>query len=74
MNKAQTKNNATKQASTAKNGYTAAFDKMYEACLNATGIYKAVKLIGADKHLPGYEGCLKTLNEAIELAKKIKAV
>ena len=42
-----------------------AFNKMYEACLNTIGIYSALKLIGADKHLPGFKGCKKTVDEAI---------
>ena len=49
---------------------TAAFDKMHEVCLNAIGAYEAIELMGADKHLPGYNGCLERLNEAMEFVRK----
>lgn len=39
--------------------------RLYEACLTATGAYEALKLVGADIYLPGYDYCLKDLNEII---------
>jgi len=39
--------------------------ELIEACQNALGAYDALKTIGADKHLPGYESCLSFLRAAI---------
>lgn len=41
-------------------------EKLYKACQNATAAYDALRLIGADKHLPGYNHCLTFLNNVIE--------
>lgn len=48
-----------------------AFYKMYRACLNATGAYEALKTAGLVKFFPGYKSCVKDLNKAIKLAKKV---
>lgn len=39
--------------------------RLYEACLTATGAYEALKLAGAHNHLPGYDRCLRDLNKVI---------
>ncbi len=46
---------------------------LYTACLNAAGAYEALKLVGADRYLPGYDSCLRSLNEAIAKAQGKKA-
>ena len=45
-----------------------AHDELLEACMNAQGAYEALKLLGADTHLPGYESCVDKLNTAIAKA------
>ena len=35
-------------------------------------VYEAIKLAGIDKHLPGYESCLKDLQTAIKQAKELE--
>jgi hypothetical protein len=42
---------------------------LYEACLNAVGAHEVIKLVGADKMLPGYQGCVERLNKAIKMAQ-----
>lgn len=49
----------------------AAFEMMYEACLNADGAYKAIRTVGLGEDLPGLVGCEIILRKAIELADKI---
>lgn len=39
--------------------------RLYHACLSAKGAYEALKLVGADNHLPGYNNCLQELDEII---------
>ena len=46
--------------------------KLYEACLSATGAYEVLKSVGADKELPGYVHCLRNLNEAIAEYEAVK--
>jgi len=46
----------------------AAGPELLEACMTAQGAYEALKLLGADTHLPGYESCLDKLNTAIAKA------
>lgn len=40
-------------------------DALYEACLSALGAYEVIKLLGADRHLPGYEACVSNLKKVI---------
>lgn len=42
-----------------------AFDDLLAACISAQGAYEVLKLVGADRRLPGYQGCLDDLNAAI---------
>lgn len=49
-----------------------AIEDLYTCCLNALGVYDALKTIGADEHLPGYSHCVKELKEAIKKAENIK--
>ena len=37
--------------------------------MNATGMYEAAKIFGLDRHLPGYDGCLRDLETAIANAQ-----
>ncbi len=37
-----------------------------EACQNALGAYDALKIIGADAYLPGYDHCLERLKQALK--------
>ena len=46
-----------------------AAEDLYLACRAATGVYKALKLIGADKALPGYDESFEQLNNAIKKAQ-----
>lgn len=46
-----------------------ATEDLYQACLNATGAYQALKALGADRELPGYDRCLEFLNKAIAKAQ-----
>ena len=48
----------------------AAFDAMYEACLNAVRAYEALDLLGSS--LPGLAHCKERLHNAIEMAAKAK--
>lgn len=41
---------------------------LLKACKNALGAYSALKAMGADKELPGYESCLAFLKTAIRKA------
>lgn len=50
----------------AVNNHTA----LLEACQAASGAYEALKLVGADKHLPGFDRCLADLNAVIAKAKE----
>jgi hypothetical protein len=43
--------------------------ELLEACLNALGVYRALKLIGANTALPGYDHCLEFLENAIAKAE-----
>lgn len=36
-----------------------------QALLDARAAYEALRLVGADVHLPGYESCVETLEKAI---------
>ena len=53
--------------------YDAAFDAMYRACLSATGAYELLRLVGADRHLPGISHCETDLAKAIKMAEEAKA-
>ena len=46
-----------------------ALPDLLSACKNALGVYEALNLVGADKHLPGYESCLRDLKAAIAKAE-----
>lgn len=48
---------------------TEALTDLFEACLSAKGAYHALKLVGADKYLDGYENCLTDLDKAISKAQ-----
>ena len=39
--------------------------ELFEVCLNARGAYQALKLVGADKELPGYDHCLEKLEKVL---------
>jgi hypothetical protein len=46
-----------------------ALPDLLSACRNALGAYEALKLVGADNYLPGYESCLRDLKAAIAKAE-----
>lgn len=46
-----------------------ALPDLLSACRSALEAYEALKLVGADKHLPGYESCLRDLKAAIAKAE-----
>jgi hypothetical protein len=39
---------------------------LYSSCLTATGAYRVLKSLDADKHLPGYDHCLSRLKDVIK--------
>lgn len=43
---------------------------LYEACLNAVGVYEAAEITKIDIHLPGFIQCKERLHEAIKLAER----
>ena len=47
----------------------AAAPDLLEVCHNAVGAYEALKSVGADLILLGYDRCLKRLNQAIKKAE-----
>ena len=47
-------------------------DLLLEACHNAVGAYDILKILSADKQLPGFERCLDFLNHAIAAAEETK--
>lgn len=48
-----------------------ALEDLYACCLNAKGAYEALRLLGANSRLLGYEDCLKRLKAAIEKAETL---
>lgn len=47
----------------------AAAPELLECCQNALGAYEAIRLLGADKALLGFESCLADLKAAIKKAR-----
>ena len=45
------------------------YDGLLAACKTALGAFDALKVIGADKDLPGYNRCLRELQAAIKEAE-----
>jgi hypothetical protein len=48
------------------------FEKVNQGIMNAQGAYNALMAVGADKELPGYEGCVKRLDEAVGALERLR--